>query len=360
MKNVASPLPTVESAFEPTAYRVLGRLGAGGMGEVFLVEHRETGRKCVAKLLHARLAEDARFVDRTRLEAQSLGRLNHPHIVSVLGAGTTADARPFVILELLNGRTLKEELAARGGSIPVAEALTYACQVLSALSAAHGIGVVHRDIKPDNVFLCDQLDGSRRVKVLDFGVAKVLPGASPVAPSPLSLPTDEGTVVGTPRFMSPEGARGLPVDERADVYAVALVLYEMLTGRGPFDGAGKADYLTAHASSDPAPPSQHASHAIPPELDAAILRALAKDPGLRFSSAEHFKVALDGMRASLADCENAVPASRPVPSDSPHGSASENAALRHRSTSGTRTLALIFVVTLAVAALAGAAVAAFL
>src|SRR5262249_33271718 len=161
--------------------------------------------QCVAKVLHSRFADDALFVDRMRIEAQSLGRLQHPNIVQITGVGTTRDRRPFLIIEWLRGRSLADELEARG-QIPPLEAIELSLQLLSALSAAHAIGLVHRDIKPDNLFLCVDGAGERKLKVLDFGIARVLPDAPAGAPDPLAIPTNTGFIVGTPRFVSPEGA----------------------------------------------------------------------------------------------------------------------------------------------------------
>lgn len=179
MRTTASkqgqPSSNESDLFLGTNYRTVSRLGAGGMGEVFVVEHRELGREFVAKVLHAELASDARVVDRMRVERQALGRLSHPHIVSVIDSASLSDGRPFFVMELLRGRTLAEELRERG-KLPVYEAVRFACELLSALAASHGIGVVHRDIKPANLFICALPNGSRHLKVLDFGIARVLPG----------------------------------------------------------------------------------------------------------------------------------------------------------------------------------------
>lgn len=280
--------------FANSPYRTVRPLAAGGMGELFIVEHRELGRKFVAKVLQNEFRDDPTLMDRFRLEAQALGRLEHPHIVSVVNLGTTVDGRPYIVLEQLTGRPLSVELKARG-RLPVREALSWAVQILSALEAAHGIGIVHRDIKPPNLFLCDGPKGTRILKVLDFGVARVLPEAPASAPMPLSVPTENGAVVGTPRFVSPEGAIGRRVDERADIYGVALVLYTMLAGRGPFDHLrGRANLFSAHASQAPEPPSFYADEPISAELDRVVLKALAKDPEDRFQTAAEFRVALDG------------------------------------------------------------------
>ena len=296
--------------FRSTKFSVVDRLGSGGMGEVYLVEHRELGKRFVAKMLQERFGGDPRLIDRMRVEAEALGCLNHPNIVTVTGFDVTEQGRPFIVMELLRGRTLASELTARR-SFPVAECITYARQVLSALSSAHGAGIVHRDIKPENLFLHDPPGGPRIVKVLDFGVARVLPGASGDSPRPLMNPTETGVVIGTPRFLSPEGAAGRRVDGRADIYAVGLTLYEMLAGRGPFDHL-ESDFLvaTAHASDQPEAPSHYAERPIPLELDRAVLKALDKNPERRFSSAAEFDQALAEIARRLAEpIASAVPPS---------------------------------------------------
>ncbi len=287
--------------FRSTKFATIDRLGSGGMGEVYLVEHRELGKRFVAKILHKRFGSDPFLVDRMRVEAEALGCLNHPNIVTVTGFDTTEQGRPFIVMELLRGRTLANELTIRR-SIPPIEAIGYARQALSALGAAHGAGIIHRDIKPENLFLHDPPGAPRIVKVLDFGVARVLPGASGDSPRPLANPTETGVVVGTPRFVSPEGAIGRRVDARADIYSLGLILYEMLAGRGPFDHIASDELvLTAHASDQPEPPSRYAERPIPAELDQAVMKALDKEPSERFSSADEFERALAEIAKRLAE-----------------------------------------------------------
>jgi eukaryotic-like serine/threonine-protein kinase len=285
--------------FAGTNYRFVSRIGAGAMGEVFVVEHRELGRDFVAKVLHPELASDPRVIDRMRVERQALGRLSHPHVVSVVDSTNLKDGRPFFVMERLRGRTLAEELRERG-KLPVYEAVRFTCELLSALAAAHEIGIVHRDIKPANLFICIDPTGARHLKVLDFGIARVLPDAPAAAPLPLVLPTDVGIMMGTPRFASPEAAVGQRVDTRADLYAASLMLYLMLAGRGPFDHhAGAASVMAAHVRDDPAPPSQYADEPVPYPLDKAVLRGLRKVPAERFQSAVEFKQELEGTVALL-------------------------------------------------------------
>jgi serine/threonine protein kinase len=257
------------------------------MGEVFLVVHEEIGRQLVAKLLHRRLVHDERLLDRVRIEAHSLARLHDPNIVQVTDFRLTQDGRPFLVMEHLLGRTLKEELVARG-PLSLLDALDFMHQSLSGIVATHALGIVHRDVKPENLFLSEEIDGTITLKVLDFGLARIIPGISDEGPQPLTVPTDTGAVLGTPRYLSPEAALGKRVDHRADLYSLALVFYEMVVGFGPFEHL-KHDFLSAHAVEEPAAPSRYAKRPIPAELDAAILRGLRKDPGERYQSASEFQ-----------------------------------------------------------------------
>ena len=306
----AGPTQRDLDPFAGSVFSALERLGAGAMGEVYRVLHRELGREFVAKVLHQRYAADRQMLDRVRVEAQALGRLNHPNVVSVTGFGVTRDGRPFLVMEYLRGRTLAAEVAARG-ALPAREAIHFTLELLAALEAAHAIGIVHRDIKPDNLFLVENSDGKRVLQVLDFGLARVMPGAASNAPKPLVLPTSTGNVIGTPHFVSPEGALGKKVDERADLYSAGLVLYVLLAGRGPFDRIKRVSrILAAQASMRPKAPSLLARTSLPPTLDELVLLALRKDPAERFQSARLFACALAQAEGSL----DSLPASAPPPS----------------------------------------------
>ena len=278
-------------------YKVLREIGRGGMGEVFLGEHLSLGTKVVIKLLHAELSGKSNLVDRMRLEAQACARLNHPNIVRVTDFDSTASGRPYFVMEYLPGRSLLEEVAARGGYVAVEDAIDMVRQALDGLAVAHAAGLVHRDIKLDNLFLCES--GSQPglkplVKILDFGVAKVVDSGTDQTPAPLMVPTGTGVVVGTPRFFAPEQARGMKLDHRADVYAMGLVLYSLVAGRGPFDDAKTiTEMAKAHVLNKPQPPSHYAQQAIPPGLDAAVLHAIAKQPKERFQSAAEFAAELE-------------------------------------------------------------------
>ncbi|WP_437999246.1 serine/threonine-protein kinase [Sorangium sp. So ce185] len=299
---------------EGTPYRALRRLGRGGMGEVIEAEHRVLRKRVVVKLVRRALAGDPRFADRLRVEAQALAAVSSPHVVAVLDLGRTPAGRPYLVMERLEGRTLGEELAQRG-ALPVAEAIDLVRQVLAGLAAAHRVGLVHRDVKLDNVFLCAPgsaaSGGGRVAKLLDFGVAKVLDGGvepgAPGAERPFPLegpayPTEAGLLVGTPRTASPEQARCKPVDARADVYAVGLLMYTLLVGHGPFAHLDDAlEVLRAHVLEAPAAPSRRAAQPIPPALDRAVLKALAKRPEERFQSAEAFAEELGRIAAELGE-----------------------------------------------------------
>jgi eukaryotic-like serine/threonine-protein kinase len=296
---MTQPLPPLESPevetsdpFEGTPYRMIRRLARGGMGQVYVVEHRELGRECVAKLIREKLASEPQLLERVRIEAESLGALNHPNIVSVNNFGTTQDGRPFIVMEYLQGKDLGRTLAS-GRTFTPAEAIDLVLQASRALAAAHGIGIIHRDIKPDNLFLHEELDGTVILKVLDFGVARVIPGVSPDTPTPLPQPTATGVIVGTLRYGSPEAVSGHRVDYRTDIYSLGLVLYRLLARRGPFDdGRGEAGLITACLLEEPKPPSFLAPVRISPELDAVVLKALRKSPDERYPSMREFGEAL--------------------------------------------------------------------
>ena len=285
-----------------TPYRILGELGRGGMGTVFEAEHIALQKRVVVKLLHPQLAKEPRIVERLRREARSLARLASPFVVAVSDMGQTADGGTYLVMERLIGRTLRQELRERG-ALPLHEAIGWTRQVLAGLGAAHRIGIVHRDIKLDNLFLCDATDEEpRRLKLLDFGIAKVLehPGKQPEPAG--SQRTEEGMILGSPRWLAPEQARGQTVDARTDIYAVGVLLYTLVVGRGPFAHlADPFDAIQAHISEVPMPPSLSARQHIAPEVDGAILRALAKLPEDRFQTAQAFSEALRVLAQRLGE-----------------------------------------------------------
>lgn len=247
-----------------TRYRVTTLVGMGGMGSVYEVEHCELGKRFVLKALLRSLADRDDLGVRLRNEWRALGRLEHQNIVSVTDAGVTSTGVPYYVMERLLGETLATRLR-REVRLPLVDALRIASEVLEGLSAAHRIGVVHRDVKPPNIFLVT----GRQTKLLDFGIAKVLdPKASQI--------TGRGITLGTPRYMAPEQATGDPIDARTDLYAAGLILYEMISGAGPFDTARDANELfLAHVAREP--PSLIASFPeVPLALEQLVKRLLAK------------------------------------------------------------------------------------
>jgi len=249
-------------------YRLERKLGAGGMADVWLAEDQELGRKVAVKILHERYANDEQFVERFRREATHAAGLSHQNIVSIYDRGS-ADGSYFIVMEYVEGRTLKELLVTRG-PCPVPVAISYARQILAALRYAHRNGIIHRDIKPHNVIV----DREGRIQVADFGIARA--GTSQM--------TEAGSIIGTAQYLSPEQARGAPVDESSDLYSTGVVLYELLTGKVPFTGETAVEIAMKHLSQVPAPPSTIRPE-IPHDLDLVVLRALAKDPADRYRSA---------------------------------------------------------------------------
>ncbi|HEX8188180.1 MAG TPA: serine/threonine-protein kinase, partial [Pyrinomonadaceae bacterium] len=276
------------------AYRVVSRVGAGGMGEIYLAVHERTGRKVALKLLPDHFAGDEARVRRFRQEARAVLRLNHPNIVTVYDIEQTG-AAGIIASEYIEGETLRERLS-RGPLAP-AEALDVAAQIAAALSAAHAEGVVHRDVKPENVML--RPDGF--VKVLDFGLAKLNEGAgaqTSQAPTRPELRTDPGVVMGTVSYMSPEQARAREVDARTDIWSLGVVLYEMLTGRAPFRGESQADVLAAVVGAEPAPLSRHLP-AAPDALEWVVTKALTKDRDGRYQTAKELLTDLRRLKQQL-------------------------------------------------------------
>jgi eukaryotic-like serine/threonine-protein kinase len=275
-----------------TSYRLTRLLGEGSMGQVWEAVHVGLRRKVVVKLLRREYAERPDFMDRLRLEGQALAAITpHPHIVGVLDLGVTSDGRGFLVMEPLSGCTLRQALAAKG-FFPVLEAVELTRQLLDGLGAAHRAGILHRDVKLDNLFLCSSPDGPGTLKILDFGIAKVISGAEE-GPAPLHQPTSRGTTLGTPRFMSPEQARGGVVDHRTDLYSAGIVLYMLLAGRDPFHHwSGIFELLKAQSEEEPQPPSALAPQPIPEAIERVVLRALAKPVDERFEGAASFSAEL--------------------------------------------------------------------
>jgi serine/threonine-protein kinase len=300
---------------EGTPYRQVRALAQGGMGEVHVVEHRMLGTSGVMKVIRAQLLDqEEALTKRLIVEARSLRRLRHPNLVEVLDFGFTAAGRAYLVTELLEGRTLKEELKERG-RLPLAEALDIIDQTLAGLAVVHGGGVVHRDLKPDNLFYCAAPPGQRRtVKVLDFGVAKILTEEAKLRAGPV-VATQEGMSIGTPLYMSPEQALGRQVDARADIYALGAILFHLLTGRPPFVRDSIAQVMEAHVTATIAPASLH-DPALPAAVDAFISKAMEKLPDHRYVSAADMRAALGSLprKPLISSRTEPLPSPRPQPS----------------------------------------------
>jgi len=265
-------------------YRIERELGRGGMAKVFLGTDTVLGRTVAVKILAPQYADDEGFVQRFRREAQAAASITHPDIVSVFDTGSD-DGIHFIVMEYVEGRTLAEILAG-GGRILPDRAIDIAMDVCRALEAAHARGVIHRDIKPGNIMLDPRGD----VKVTDFGIARVTTTADTVAQT--------AAILGTASYLSPEQAQGQPVDGRSDIYSLGCVVYEMLTGRPPFLGDSPVAVASKQVLEQPVPPSRLNSD-VTADLDAVILRALAKNPANRYQSAEEMRADLERAKRGL-------------------------------------------------------------
>ena len=263
-------------------YRIVRRLGQGGMARVFLAQDESLHRPVAVKVLADRHSHDPHFIERFQREARSAARLNHPNIVQVYDHAQV-DGVSYIVQEYVEGETLKE-LIRREAPLDARRAITIALQILAALRIAHQQGVIHRDVKPQNILV--QPDG--KVKVADFGIANA--GESDM--------TEAGSIVGTAQYLAPEQARGLAVGPPADLYAVGIVLYEMLSGRVPFEGDAAVTVAMRHVQEAPEPLGDR-NPLVPADLEAVVMRALAKDPTQRYQSADEMGVDLDRVRQGL-------------------------------------------------------------
>jgi eukaryotic-like serine/threonine-protein kinase len=277
----AAVVLVAENTLVDGRYRLLRRVGAGGMADVWCAEDTQLGRRVALKILHERFAQDREFVERFRREASSAAGLQHPNVVNIFDRGKF-DGTYYIAMEYVEGSSLKG-LIARGMS--VGEAIEVTRQILTAARFAHSQGIIHRDFKPQNVLI----DREGRATVTDFGIARA--GASEI--------TQTGSVMGTAQYLSPEQAQGLPVSGASDLYSIGVILYECLTGRVPFEADSAVAVALKQVSEQPVPPSRLNS-SVPPALDAVVMKALAKHPANRFGSADEFLAALDAAQADPA------------------------------------------------------------
>ena len=266
-------------------YRILDFLGSGGMGSVFLAEQIRVGnRKVALKILHRKFSEDDEFIGRFENEAASTGRINHPNVITIYESKQAPDGTLYIAMELVEGESLTEHLRKRG-KLALDDAVEIVTQCCRALHAAHRLGIIHRDIKPDNIMMAKDIEGGLLVKILDFGIAKLKDSTGH---------TVTGSVLGTPAYMSYEQASGLSserLDGRSDIYSLGIVAYTVLTGQTPFRADTPVGYITKHLTENPAP-LRTIRPDLPAGIDTAVLKALDKDRDKRFQAAMDFASAM--------------------------------------------------------------------
>jgi formylglycine-generating enzyme required for sulfatase activity len=293
-------------------YQLLTLLGAGGMGEVWAAHEQTLGRRVALKLLPDEVTRDPSRISRFEQEARAASALSHPNVAHIYALGQTADGQRYIAMELVEGETLRARL--RSGDLPLPEAVRFAVQVAAALTAAHAVGIVHRDIKPDNVML--RPDGF--IKVLDFGLAKLVASSpSDVATATRTMVhTDAGTVFGTVAYMSPEQVRGREVDQRSDIWSVGVMLYEMVAGRCPFAGETRSDVMAAILDREPAPLARFDPD-IPSELQRIVGKTLRKDRDERYQGMRDVLLDLQALRDDLASERSSHAEGRPPDGTAP-------------------------------------------
>jgi serine/threonine-protein kinase len=269
-------------------YVVKKKIGQGGMGAVYLAEHPRIGRQVAIKVLLPEVSKKAEVVRRFFTEARSSSEIRNEHIIDILDFGELPDGTSYLIMEWLDGESLRDVLR-REAKLPIPRALHITRGVAVALAAAHARGIVHRDLKPDNVFLIRKESDPDFVKVLDFGIAKLMQSES----GDHEVKTQTGALIGTPSYMSPEQCRGQPVDQRTDVYALGVVMYQMFTGRLPFTAEGLGELLLAHMTQQPPAPHELAPE-LPEVIEAVILKALRKELDQRYQHVEELLADLGG------------------------------------------------------------------
>jgi len=289
-------------------YEIEMQIGEGAMGTVFSAIHPLIGKKVAVKVLKPELCANQASIDRFVHEAQAVNKIGHPNIVDVFSLGELEDGRAYMVMEWLRGEDLKMRLAR--GPMSVHDSCDILDGIARALDAAHAKEIVHRDLKPDNVFLHQVEDGPLMVKLLDFGIAKL------VRVTPGTEKTQTGNMLGTPRYISPEQARGIHIDHRSDIYSLGVMAYEMLAGRAPFQGETAMDLVVKHLGEAPPPLSQFAK--VPKSLEQCVMAMLAKDPISRPSLEEVRGILVDPSRRltplpTRASMAAAVPSLKPAP-----------------------------------------------
>jgi eukaryotic-like serine/threonine-protein kinase len=289
-------------------FRVLEKVGTGGMGSVYKAEQPAMNRMVAIKILHPKLAGRKDLTSRFRREARAMSQLTHPNTVKVFMYGELEDdGSLYIVMEMLEGRNLNQTVR-KEGPLPADRAIPILIQVCGALQEAHDLGIVHRDLKPENIFLCKQGGITDYPKVLDFGLAKVT--ERQMQPGSVIL-TQEGMVFGTPEFMSPEQAQGKTLDARSDIYSLAVILYEVLTGKLPFSARTPMEYIQKHVTDAIIPLSERVpDRKFPKGLDEVLAKALQKQPDNRYQTAAEFGEALRSFGGAAA---KALPSLGPTP-----------------------------------------------
>jgi serine/threonine-protein kinase len=278
-------------------YQILQKIGSGGMGAVYKALQTDMNRMVGVKILHPKLANRKDLVSRFRREARAMSQLTHPNTVKVFMYGELDDGSLYIIMEYLEGKNLNQTVRGEG-PFPLERGLPVLIAACGALEEAHKAGIIHRDLKPENIFLVQSAGLKDFPKLLDFGLAKV--GEKQMRPGSVIL-TQEGMVFGTPEFMSPEQAQGKTLTPASDVYSLAVILYEVLTGKLPFDAKSAMDYISLHVTGKPIPISQRVpGKTFPPLLDQIMERALAKRSEDRYASAAEFGAALQHVLSGAA------------------------------------------------------------
>ncbi|MFW2388927.1 MAG: serine/threonine-protein kinase [Polyangiales bacterium] len=291
-------------------FRIVEKIGKGGMGAVYKAEQPDMNRYVAIKILHSRYLSRSDLVSRFRREARAMSQLSHPNTARVFLYGQLEDGACYFVMEHMVGQNLAQIVRAEGAMKP-RRAVRIMTQVCGALEEAHQAGIVHRDLKPENVFVTSQGGIRDFPKVLDFGLAKVT--ERQMRPGSMVL-TQQGMVFGTPEFMSPEQAHGKTLDARSDIYSLGIILYELLTGKLPFDAKQPIEFIQLHVNAKPIPLSERLPDASFPEgLEDVVMAALAKKPEERYASAAEFAAALDSVLQVEAGERGSITLPTPVP-----------------------------------------------
>ena len=305
----APPGPNLVGKILAERYQILKCLAEGGMGTVYLAEHITIGRRLAVKVLSPDVGQSPEVVQRFLQEARAASMIQHEHIVDIIDFGYTTQGQAFLAMELLEGEDLATTLE-REKRLPWPRLRRMTLQICRALNAAHEKGIIHRDMKPDNCFRIKRGGNADFIKLLDFGIAKVMTEASTVrGKRPMAAATAAGTLLGTPEYMAPELARDGTPDGRVDIYALGVMMYELLTGVVPFRGETFMATVAKHLTEEPVPPRERCPEAeIPPSIEAVILKAMAKDPEQRFQNIRELTEAIVGADQRLRSTGLLLPA----------------------------------------------------